>query len=146
MTLNQAAYIAGKANKVKAVATINPPMMATAIGPQKTLLERGIMAKTAAAAVKTMGRKRLTADSTMASQAAVAAAMRGDAALHMEVARFCQLRSYCGEHRLVLLGGRMARFSDPTVLPEHIKEWFHLLPPGQHGQQSAQGSPGEEGS
>ena len=73
--MNQAAYIAGKANRVKAVATINPPMMATAIGPQKTLLDRGIMAKTAAAAVKTMGRNRLTVDSTMASQAGTPAAL-----------------------------------------------------------------------
>jgi hypothetical protein len=53
--LNQAAYIAGKANKVKAVATIKPPMMAIAIGPQKTLRDKGIMAKTAAAAVKMIG-------------------------------------------------------------------------------------------
>lgn len=53
--LNQAAYIAGKANKVKAVATIKPPMIAIAIGPQKTLRDKGIMAKTAAAAVKMMG-------------------------------------------------------------------------------------------
>ena len=58
--MNQAAYMAGKANKVSAVATIRPPMMATAMGPQKTLRDRGIMAKTAAAAVSTMGRKRLT--------------------------------------------------------------------------------------
>jgi hypothetical protein len=67
--------MAGKANKVRAVATINPPMMATAIGPQKTLRESGIMAKTAAAAVNTMGRKRLTADSTIASQAGTPAAL-----------------------------------------------------------------------
>ena len=67
--------------------------------------------------------------STMAFQAAVAAAMRGDAALHMEVARLCQMRSYYGGDRLVLLGGRMARFSDPAVLPEHIKEWFATFHP-----------------
>ncbi len=53
--LNQAAYIAGKANKVKAVATIKPPMIAIAIGPQNTLRDSGIMAKTAAAAVKMIG-------------------------------------------------------------------------------------------
>ena len=73
--MNHAAYMAGRANRVKAVATINPPMMATAIGPQKTLLESGIMANTAAAAVKTIGLKRLTADSTMASQAGTPAAL-----------------------------------------------------------------------
>ena len=44
-------------------------MMATAMGPQKTLRDSGIMASTAAAAVRTMGRKRRTADSTIASQA-----------------------------------------------------------------------------
>ncbi len=33
LTLNQAAYSAGKNSKVNAVATINPPMIATAIGP-----------------------------------------------------------------------------------------------------------------
>jgi len=53
--LNQAAYMAGKANKVKAVATIKPPMIAIAIGPQNTLRDSGIMAKTAAAAVKMIG-------------------------------------------------------------------------------------------
>ena len=41
-------------------------MMATAIGPQNTLRERGIMASTAAAAVSAMGRRRPTAASTMA--------------------------------------------------------------------------------
>ena len=44
-------------------------MMATAIGPQNTLRDSGIMARTAAAAVSTMGRKRRTAASTMASHA-----------------------------------------------------------------------------
>jgi len=32
-TLNHAAYNAGRNSKVNAVATINPPMIATAIGP-----------------------------------------------------------------------------------------------------------------
>ena len=48
--------MAGKASKVSAVATTNPPMMATAMGPQNTLRDSGIMANTAAAAVSTMGR------------------------------------------------------------------------------------------
>ena len=47
---NHAAYMAGSASSVKAVATIRPPMMATAIGPQKMLRDSGIMASTAAAA------------------------------------------------------------------------------------------------
>ena len=49
-TLNHAAYIAGKASSVKTVATIKPPMIATAIGPQNTLRVSGIMANTAAEA------------------------------------------------------------------------------------------------
>ena len=68
-TRNQAAYIAGNASKVNTVATTNPPMIATAIGPQNTLRDKGIIASTAAAAVSTMGRMRRTADSTIASQA-----------------------------------------------------------------------------
>ena len=67
-TRNHAAYIAGSASKVSAVATIRPPMMATAIGPQNTLRDSGIIASTAAAAVSTIGRKRRTADSTIAFQ------------------------------------------------------------------------------
>jgi hypothetical protein len=67
--LKVSSRIAGKANNVSTVATTRPPMMATAIGPQKTERDNGIMASTAAAAVKTMGRRRRTADSTMASQA-----------------------------------------------------------------------------
>ena len=43
-------------------------MIATAIGPQNTLRDSGIIASTAAAAVSTIGRKRRTADSTIASQ------------------------------------------------------------------------------
>ena len=39
------------------VAEINPPMMATAIGPQKLLRDKGIIASTAASAVNTIGRK-----------------------------------------------------------------------------------------
>ena len=39
--------MAGSANKVRMVATISPPMMATAIGPQNTDRESGIMASTA---------------------------------------------------------------------------------------------------
>ena len=43
-------------------------MMATAIGPQKTLRDKGIIASTAAAAVRMIGRNRRTAASTIASQ------------------------------------------------------------------------------
>ena len=66
---NAAAYMAGKASRVSTVATIRPPMMATAMGPQNTLRDSGIMASTAAAAVNTMGRSLCTAASTIASQA-----------------------------------------------------------------------------
>jgi len=45
-------------------------MMATAIGPQNTLRESGIIASTAAAAVSMIGRKRRTAASTIAVPAA----------------------------------------------------------------------------
>ena len=45
-------------------------MIATAIGPQNTLRDSGIIASTAAAAVSTIGRKRRTAASTIAFQAA----------------------------------------------------------------------------
>ena len=55
LTRNRAAYIAGSASSVSAVATISPPMMATAIGPQNTLRDSGIIASTAAAAVRMMG-------------------------------------------------------------------------------------------
>ena len=43
-------------------------MIATAIGPQNTERDSGIIASTAAAAVSTIGRSRRTADSTIASQ------------------------------------------------------------------------------
>ncbi len=49
-------------------------MIATAIGPQNTLRDSGIIASTAAAAVSTIGRRRRTADSTIASQAGTPAA------------------------------------------------------------------------
>ena len=73
MTRNQAAYIAGSESRVSAVATISPPMIATAIGPQKTLRDSGIIASTAAAAVRTIGRQRRTAASTIAVAAGDAA-------------------------------------------------------------------------
>ena len=44
-------------------------MMATAIGPQNTERDNGIIASAAAAAVRMIGRQRRTADSTMAVQA-----------------------------------------------------------------------------
>ena len=39
--------MAGKASRVKTVATLKPPMMATAIGPQNTEHDSGIIAGTA---------------------------------------------------------------------------------------------------
>src|SRR6185369_4234304 len=67
-TRNHAAYIAGSASSVSTVATMRPPMIATAIGPQNTERDSGIIASTAAAAVSTIGRNRRTADSTIAFQ------------------------------------------------------------------------------
>ena len=50
--------MAGSASKVSNVATTNPPMMATAMGPQNTLRDSGIMAKMAAAAVNAIASAR----------------------------------------------------------------------------------------
>ncbi len=61
------AYNAGKLINVKKVATDRPPMIAIAIGPQKTLRVNGIIAKIAVAAVKMTGRARRTEDSITAS-------------------------------------------------------------------------------
>ena len=57
----------GKNNKVKAVAIIKPPIIAIAIGPKKSFLDNGIIAKTDDKAVKIIGRKRLIDDSIIAS-------------------------------------------------------------------------------
>src|SRR5690606_17198108 len=67
-TRKHTAYNAGRNNKVNKVAMIRPPMMATAMGPQKALRDSGIIASTAVAAVSMMGRARPTAASTMAVQ------------------------------------------------------------------------------
>src|SRR5690349_21571739 len=74
-TRNQAAYNAGKNKSVNAVATISPPMIATAIGPKNTLRDNGIIAKTAASAVNTIGRNRRTVASIIACQGLSPAAM-----------------------------------------------------------------------
>src|SRR4051812_43200489 len=71
VTLNQAAYRAGRNSSVSAVATTRPPMMATAIGPQNTERDSGIIASAAAAAVSTIGRQRRTAASMTASHGSV---------------------------------------------------------------------------
>ena len=55
---NQVTYNAGRNTSVSAVATASPPMMAYAIGPQKTVGAMGIMPNIAAVAVNRMGRKR----------------------------------------------------------------------------------------
>ena len=46
--------MAGRANSVNTVATTSPPMIATAMGPQNTVRDNGIIASTAAAAVLAM--------------------------------------------------------------------------------------------
>ena len=60
---------------VSTVATISPAMMATAMGPHSTLRVSGIMASTAAAAVRAIGRKRRTAASRAAIQRGVPCAI-----------------------------------------------------------------------
>ena len=67
LTRNRMTYNAGRLINVKKVATERPPMIAIAIGPQKTLRVSGIIAKIAVAAVKITGRARLTEDSITAS-------------------------------------------------------------------------------
>lgn len=57
----------GNTNNVSMVAISSPLAMATAIGPQKVLAMSGSMPRIAAAAVSMMGRKRNTAESTIAS-------------------------------------------------------------------------------
>ncbi len=74
-TRNHAAYSAGRNTSVSTVATTMPPIIATAIGPKKSLRVSGIIASTAAAAVSTIGRKRRTVAPTIASHGAAPAAM-----------------------------------------------------------------------
>src|SRR5574343_1231566 len=62
LTLNHAAYSAGRNRSVSKVATHKPPMIATAIGPQKIERDKGIIARIAASAVSMIGRKRRTAE------------------------------------------------------------------------------------
>src|SRR5207344_3573091 len=57
-TLNQATYKAGRKIRVSTVATVSPPIMANAIGPQNTVGAIGIIPSVAAAAVSRMGRVR----------------------------------------------------------------------------------------
>ena len=59
--------MAGSTSRVRAVATRSPLAIATAIGPQKELVMRGIIPNIAAAAVSIIGLKRRIADSPIAS-------------------------------------------------------------------------------
>ena len=63
-TLNHAAYSAGTKKIVSTVATVRPPMIAIAIGPQNTLRVSGTIASTVASAVSTTGRVRWMAASS----------------------------------------------------------------------------------
>lgn len=65
-TLNHAAYSAGTKKIVSSVATLRPPMIAIAIGPQNTLRVSGIIANTVASAVSITGRARWMAASNIA--------------------------------------------------------------------------------
>lgn len=58
---------------------MSPPIIATAIGPKKILRERGIMASTAANAVRMIGRKRRTVASIIASHVGCPACQIGRA-------------------------------------------------------------------
>src|SRR5215218_7438755 len=66
-TRNQRTYRAGRNVKVIKVATANPPMTATANGPQNTVDTMGTMPRAAADAVSRMGRKRCMVAATTAS-------------------------------------------------------------------------------
>src|SRR6202007_2727485 len=67
-TLNQNAYSAGRKKIVSTVATVIPPIRGVAMGPKKLLRNSGIRPRTAAMAVKVIGRKRRTAAPTIASK------------------------------------------------------------------------------
>src|SRR5438105_8803762 len=67
--LNQVTYNVGRKISVKMVATSRPPMIAKAIGPQKTVGAIGIIPRTVDTAVSMIGRKRELLASTAASQA-----------------------------------------------------------------------------
>jgi hypothetical protein len=60
--------MAGKLINVRKVAIERPPIIAIAIGPQKTLRVKGIIARIAVAAVRITGRARRTDDSMTACQ------------------------------------------------------------------------------
>jgi hypothetical protein len=66
--LYKVAYIVGNTKRVNSVAPKSPPAMAMAIGPQKILDTKGIIAKIAAAAVKSIGRNLVIVALMMASQ------------------------------------------------------------------------------
>ena len=66
---NQATYNVGKKISVKIVATSSPPMIAKAIGPQKTVGAIGIIPRTVDTAVSMIGRKRELLASMAASDA-----------------------------------------------------------------------------
>ena len=59
--------VTGNTSNVKTVATNSPPAIATAIGPQKTLIISGSIPSIAAAAVNIIGRNLRTAESIIAS-------------------------------------------------------------------------------
>src|SRR5215469_2716481 len=74
-TLNQATYKAGRKIRVSTVATASPPMIANAIGPQKTVGAIGIIPRMAADAVSKIGRVRWIAAVTTASHVFMPAAL-----------------------------------------------------------------------
>src|SRR5580765_7796887 len=67
--LNQVTYNVGRKISVRIVATNKPPMIAKAIGPQKTVGAIGIIPRTVDTAVSMIGRKRELLASMAASQA-----------------------------------------------------------------------------
>src|SRR5271166_1295473 len=71
LTRNHAIYNAGRKISVSTVATIKPPMIAKAIGPQNIVDAMGIKPRTVDMAVSMIGRKRDNVASMTAFQASL---------------------------------------------------------------------------
>src|SRR3546814_8637261 len=97
-TLNHAAYSACRNSRVSTVATISPPMIATAIGPKNTLRESGIIASTAVIAVSTMGRNGRTVASRIACHGVLPRSAQHTSALQSLMRTSSAVFSYENNH------------------------------------------------